>query len=113
MNSTSQSLSVQKQFGFRWMIAALLILLAVGSSHAQYRRSATAQLRISVIVVPILQAQQSVQAMQRNAEGTAAVSYHLQPIVLKQTREMRDKSTTDRLVGKGSAVLETVTSVLE
>lgn len=113
MNSASQTLSVQKQFSLRWVVAALLILLAVGSSHAQNRRSATAQLHISVIVVPILQAQQSVQAVQSAVDRPAAVSCHLQPVVLKETREIRDKSTTRQLVGKESAVLETVTNVVE
>ena len=113
MNTASQTLSLQNQFSLRWIVAALLILLAVGSSHAQDRRSATAQLHISVIVVPILQAQQSVQAVQRGTGVRAAVSYQLQPVVLKETREIRDKLTTSRLVGKESAVLETVTSVVE
>src|SRR5690242_15190828 len=110
MNSTLQTLSVQKQFSLRWTIAALLILLAVGSSHAQDRRSTTAQLHIRVMVVPILQAQQSVQAVQGSVERQAAISYHLQPAVLKETREIRNKLTTSRLVGKESAALETVTS---
>lgn len=113
MNSASQTLSVQKQFSLRWLVAALLILLAVGSSHAQDRRSATAQLHISVIVVPILQAQQSVQTVQGSIERPAPVSYHLQPVALKETREIRDKSATTRLVGKDSTVLETVTRVVE
>jgi hypothetical protein len=113
MNTASQTSNMQVQFGLRWTIAALLILLALGSAHAQQRNTATAQLHIRVTVMPMLQAMQSAQTAAQVAEPSAGVAYHLRPVRLQQNFEVRDKLATTRLVGSPSAVLETITTVAE
>ena len=62
--------------------------------------------------MPVLQAQALAQST-RAAVEARPVAFHLQHVVLKQTREVRDKSTTMRIVGTPNAILETVTTVAE
>ena len=112
MNNTLPTSNLQSEFGLRWLIAALLLLCAVGSAQAQNRASATAQLHINVVVVPFVQAQQMALNAHRFADASP-VTYHLQPIALRQKREIRDPQSTKKLVGKTSAVLETITTVTE
>ena len=112
MKTQSQTSNRQVEFGVRWIVAALLILCAMSSAHAEDRRSANANLHISVTVVPILQAQAMMHSNQTTAEDHS-VTYHLQPVVVRQTREIRSMSTETRAQNRSAAILETVTTIAE
>ena len=112
MSLRSQTSNRQLECGLRWTIAALLILGAIGSAHAQDKTSAQASLHISVTVMPVLQAEALAQST-RAAVEARSVAFNLQHVVLKQSREVRDKSSAVRIVGNPNAILETVTTVVE
>lgn len=113
MYPRSQKSNLQLECGLHWIIAALLILCAIGSAHAENGTNARAEMHIRVTVVPILQAQQSAQNMHPRADASP-VTYHLQPAMLKVLkREVRDTLTATRLVGRPFVALETATTVIE
>jgi hypothetical protein len=111
MKTRSQTSNLQVQWSLRWTIAALLILCAMGSAHAQ-NRSGRANLRINVIVMPIVQAQAMVQGT-RTTTLSSPVIYNLLPVALKQTREIRNPLLSTGIVGKPNVVLETVTTIAD
>jgi hypothetical protein len=112
MKTQLQTSKFQAEYGIRWMLAALLILGAMGSAHAADRKSCNATLHISVTVMPIVQAQALAQSTKEEA-NTSSVAYRLQPVAVRQTREVRNISIETKAHRDAIAVLQTVTTVAD
>ena len=112
MKTESQTTNLQAEYGLRWIIAALLILFAIAPAHAAERRSSNANLNITVMVMPIVQAQ-AIADRSKKAADTALVTYSLQSVAVKQTREVRSISIETKAHRDTVAVLETATTVAD
>lgn len=112
MNTSSQTSNLRAECGLRWIVAALLILGALGSAHAEDKISHNANLHIAVTVMPIVQAQAMVQNTEKPANA-ASVAYRLQPVVARQTREIRSMSNATETQKPSAAVLETLTTLAD
>lgn len=113
MIANCKTSKLETNCGLRWIIAALLIFCSMGSAHAANRRSCSAELHISVRIMPIVQAQALAQPSERIADQ-ASVSYRLQTVVLRPTRELRSINIATTSNAQPSvAVLETTTTVAD
>jgi hypothetical protein len=112
MNTHSQTSKSQAEYGIRWIVAALLLLGAIGSAHAADRKSCNATLHISVTVMPIVQAQALAQSTEE-AANNSSVAYRLQPVAVRQTREVRNISIETKAHTDAIIVLQTVTTVAD
>jgi len=112
MKTESQTTNLQAEYGLRWIIAALLILFAIAPAHAAERRSSNANLNITVMVMPIVQAQ-AIADRSKKAADTALVTYSLQSVAVKQTREVRSISIETKAHRGTVVVLETATTVAD